>query len=265
MPSAEEWREAAAPMARGSLLGFLLGLIPGGGPALASFASYALERRVSRRPEQFGKGAVAGVAGPEAANNAAASGSFIPLLTLGLPSNAVMGLILGAFIMHGLTPGPLLIQSHPAMFWGVIASMYIGNVLLLILNLPLIGLWVQLLRVPYKLLFPIILLLTIVGTYSVNHSVFDIYLLIFFGALGYVLRKWEFDLAPLVLAFVLGSQLEQTFRQALLMGRGTFDAFLSRPTALAIVAVAAVILISPMLGLVRRSRSLAVKAASEAD
>jgi putative tricarboxylic transport membrane protein len=265
MPSAQEWREAAAPMARGSLLGFLLGLIPGGGPALASFASYALERRVSRTPEQFGKGAVAGVAGPEAANNAAASGSFIPLLTLGLPSNAVMGLMLGAFIMHGLTPGPLLIQNHPGMFWGIVASMYVGNVLLLILNLPLIGLWVQLLRVPYRLLFPIILLLTIVGTYSVNHSVFDVYLLIFFGALGYVLRKWAFDLAPLVLAFVLGSQLEQTFRQSLMMGRGSFDAFLQRPTALVILAAAAVMLISPVLGLVRRSRTLAVKAASDAD
>ena len=265
MPSRQEWREAAAPMARGSVLGFLLGLIPGGGPALASFASYALERRVSRTPEQFGKGAVAGVAGPEAANNAAASGSFIPLLTLGLPSNAVMSLILGAFIMHGLTPGPLLMQSHPEMFWGIIGSMYVGNVLLLILNLPLIGLWVQLLRVPYRLLFPVILLLTIVGTYSVNHSVFDVYLLIFFGALGYVLRKWEFDLAPLVLAFVLGGQLEQTFRQALMMGRGSFDAFLARPTALGILVLAALLLISPALGRVRRSRSVAVKAAAEVD
>jgi putative tricarboxylic transport membrane protein len=209
--------------------------------------------------------AIGGVAGPEAANNGAASGSFIPLLTLGLPDNAVMGLLLGAMIMHGLTPGPLLIQSHPSMFWGVIMSMYLGNILLLILNLPLIGLWVQLLRVPYKVLFPVILLLTIVGTYSVNHSIFDVNVLIFFGVLGYLLRKLSFDLAPLILAFVLGGQLEQTFRQSLMMGRGSFAAFLDCPAALAILGATLLMLISLSVGGIRRAREVAVEAASQAD
>jgi putative tricarboxylic transport membrane protein len=265
MPDRAEWREASGPIARGSVLGFLIGLIPGGGPALAAFASYAIERRISRTPEQFGRGVIAGVAGPESANNGAASGSFIPLLSLGIPSNAVMALILGAIMLHGIAPGPLMMQDRPEMFWGVIASMYIGNVLLLVLNLPLIGIWVQLLKIPYRFLFPLILLLTLVGTYATARNIFDLYLLIGFGIAGYVLRKWEYDLAPLILAFVLGGQLEQTFRQAILMGNGSFSAFIDRPVSLALLCLAAFMVIAPILGSVRRSRGQVAAISREPD
>lgn len=254
MPSREEWRESAGPIARGSLMGFFLGLIPGGGPTLASFASYAAERALSRKPETFGHGALAGVAGPESANNSAASGSFIPLLTLGIPGNAVMALILGAMILHGVSPGPMLMQERPEVFWGVVVSMYLGNLMLLILNLPLIGLWVQLLRLPYRLLFPAILLLTLVGTYATTRSVFDLLVLIGSGLAGYLLRKLGYELAPLILAFVLGGQLEQTFRQSVLMGGGSLGIFVERPAALILLLVGALFIIVPLSGAVNRSR-----------
>lgn len=258
MPSRAELREAAAPIARGSLLGFALGLLPGGGPTLASFSSYFLENRLSRKPEEFGKGALAGVAGPEAANNAAASGSFIPLFVLGLPSNAAMALLLGAFTMYGVVPGPMLLADPTGLFWGVIVSMYIGNVILLILNLPLIGLWVRLLSVPYLVLFPFILLFMLIGSYAVAKDVTAIYLLIGFGVIGYLLKKLGYELAPLILAYVLGNSLETAFRQSLLIGRGSFDFILSRPITLTILAFTALILVASMFSAVRGSREKVV-------
>ena len=254
MPSRAELRESAWPIARGSVLGFLLGLLPGGGPTLASFASYFLEHRISRKPETFGRGALAGVAGPEAANNAAASGSFIPLFVLGLPSNAAMALLLGAFTMYGVIPGPQLLSDSRGLFWGVIVSMYVGNVILLVLNLPLIGLWVRLLRAPYAILFPFILLFMLIGTYAMAKNTFDVYLLVGFGVIGYLLKRADYELAPLILAYVLGNQMETAFRQTLLIGRGSFDFLLSRPISLGILVLTAAVFAASMVAKVRRSR-----------
>jgi putative tricarboxylic transport membrane protein len=253
-PTRAEWREGAPAIARGSALGFLVGLIPGGGAVLASFAAYLVEKRVSRTPERFGHGAPAGVAGPEAANNAGATGAFVPLLTLGLPSNSVMALMLGALILYGVAPGPLLMQQRPDLFWGVVASMYVGNVMLIVLNLPLVGLWVKILRIPSCYLLPALLLFTIVGTYSIRNSVFDLYLLLACGAGGYLLRKLGFELGPLVLAFVIGDRIEATFRQSLMMGRGSFAIFLDRPAAVAIFCVVAVVLVLSAVRGLRRAR-----------
>ncbi len=262
LPTRADWRESLFPILRGSVVGFFLGILPGGGATLASFTSYAMEKQLSRHPERFGRGAIAGVAGPEAANNAGAAGSFIPLLTLGLPSNAAMSLLLGALILYGVTPGPLLIQTNPTLFWGVVASMYVGNVMLLVLNLPLIGLWVQLLKVPYRILFPLILLFTLIGSYAVRQSVFDIYLLVGFGLLGYLLHKLDFDLAPLILAFVLGDTMEFSFRQALMLSHGSFETFFARPLAVTFLAAAALVLLSPLFSSIRRSRRVTSEAAS---
>ncbi len=208
LPNRQDWKRSAGPIGRGSMLGFLIGLLPGGTGIIASFASYAIEKRISKHPEQFGRGAIEGVAGPEAANNGAAQGAFIPLLTLGIPGNAVMALTLGALKIHGIIPGPFLIKEHPNVFWGVVASMYVGNVLLLALNLPLIGMWVRLLKIPKSILYPLIIFFCIIGTYSVSNSVFDVGALLFFGFLGYLLRRLNFDLAPLILGFILGPILE---------------------------------------------------------
>src|SRR5438876_7707143 len=208
----EEWKAAAAPMARGSLLGFIICVLPGGGAIISSFLSYALEKRFSRHPERFGKGAIEGVAAPEAANNGAASSSFIPLLTLGIPGNASIALIFAALLIHGMRPGPLLVAQQPQLFWGLIASMYIGNVMLLVLNLPLIRVWVRLLQVPYGLLAPFIIVFVLVGAYSVNNSAFDVGVAVAFGLVGYVLRKLDFEPAPLVLAMILGPQPEASVR-----------------------------------------------------
>jgi putative tricarboxylic transport membrane protein len=238
-PTLADWRASWKPILRGSGLGFLLGVVPGGGPVTASFMSYAVERRIAREPERFGRGAIEGVAGPESANNAAVAGSMIPLLSLGIPSNPVTALLLGALIIQGIQPGPLFISQRPDLFWGVVASMYVGNVFLLLLNLPLIGLWVQLLRVPYRFLFPVVLLLSIVGTYSANKNVFDLWVMLGFGVAGYVLRKLEYDLAPFVLAFVLSPLLEQSLRQSLVMSPDGAIIFVKRPvTALLLVASA---------------------------
>ena len=204
-------------------------MLPGGGAVVATFASYAIEKRLSSHPERFGKGAIEGVAGPEAANNAAAGGAFIPLMTLGIPPNVVMALLLGAFIIHGLQPGPLMIAQNPKLFWGIVASMYIGNIMLLVLNLPLIGIWVKLLKLPYNVLFPLILLFTIIGVYASGNNVFDIYVMIFFGIVGYFMRKFGFEPAPLVLAFVLGPLLENNLRKALILSQGDLVTFLQRP------------------------------------
>lgn len=253
-PGRADWKASAGPMARGTLLGFFLGILPGGGAVIASFASYALEKRLSPHPERFGRGAIEGVAGPEAANNAAAGGAFIPLMTLGIPPNVVMALLLGAFVIHGLQPGPLLMTQNPALFWAIIVSMYLGNIMLLVLNLPLVGLWAQLLRVPYNVLFPLIVLLSIVGVYCSSNNVFDVYVMIGFGILGYLMRKTGYEPAPLVLAFVLGPLLENNLRKALILSQGDLSTFVSRPISAVCLAFAALLLIAPLLPSLRRKR-----------
>jgi putative tricarboxylic transport membrane protein len=229
LPTKEDWRRSAKPIGRGTLLGFFLGILPGGGSIVASFVSYGIEKKLSKHPEQFGKGAIEGVAGPESANNAGTSGGFIPLFSLGIPSNVVMALLLGALAIHGMRPGPLMFSEHPEIFWGTVASMYVGNIMLLALNLPLIGIWVKILKIPYKTLFPLILLFCLIGSYSVGANIFDIYVMLIFGALGYLFRKLNYEPAPLVLAFVLGPMLEQNLRQALIISDGRFIVFLTHP------------------------------------
>jgi putative tricarboxylic transport membrane protein len=242
-PTREDWKASVAPILRGSGLGFILGIIPGGGPITASFMSYAMERRIAREPERFGNGAIEGVAGPESANNAAVAGSMIPLLSLGIPSNPITALLLGALIIQGVQPGPLLISQRPDLFWGVVAAMYIGNIMLLVLNLPLIGLWVQMLRIPYRYLFPLIVLLAMIGTYSANKNVFDLWVMLGFGVLGWLLRKLEYDIAPFVLAFVLAPLLEQSLRQSMTMsGDGAMILF-QRPVSAGLVAASVLLLV----------------------
>jgi putative tricarboxylic transport membrane protein len=240
-PTLDDWRRSWKPMLRGSGLGFILGLVPGGGPVTASFMSYALEKRISQTPEQFGEGAIEGVAGPESANNAAVAGSLIPVLSLGIPGNPVTALLLGALVIQGIQPGPLFVTQRPDLFWGIVASMYIGNVFLLVLNLPLVGLWAQLLRIPYRVLFPVVLLLSVVGTYSANKNVFDLWVMLGFGVAGYGLRKLEYDLAPFVIAFVLAPMLEQSMRQSLAMSPDGAMIFLQRPGTALLLAASAVL------------------------
>ncbi len=247
LPSREEWRQAAPAVARGSLLGFLVGVLPGGGAIISSFLSYAVEKRWSRYPERFGQGAVEGVAGPESANNGAATGSFIPLLTLGVPGNASMAMIFAALLIHGVRPGPLLVSEHPDIFWGLIASMYLGNVVLLALNLPLIWIWVRLLQVPYGILAPLILVFVLVGAYSVNNSVFDLGTTVVFGGLGYLVRRLDFEPAPLVLAMILGPQLEAALRRSLIASRGDLLVFFERPISATLLVLALAMLASPGL------------------
>ena len=253
-PDRADWRASAGPIGRGAILGFFLGILPGGGAVISSFASYALEKRLSRSPARFGQGAIEGVAGPEAANNAAAGGAFIPLMTLGIPPNVVMALLLGAFIIHGLQPGPLMMSQNPTLFWGIVVSMYIGNAMLLVLNLPLIGMWVQLLRLPYNVLFPLIVLFSIVGVYCSSNNVFDVYVMVAFGILGYLMRKVGYEPAPLVLAFVLGPMLENNLRKALILSQGELTTFLTRPISAACLALAALLLATPLLPALRRRR-----------
>ena len=241
-PSIKDWLDSKGPILRGTVLGFLVGTIPGGGAILSSFASYAVEKRLSRHPEKFGSGAIEGVAGPESANNSASSGAFIPLLTMGIPSNVITALLLGALMIHGVQPGPLFLSEHSDIFWGVIGSMYIGNVMLLILNIPLIPLWVQLLRVPARILYPLILLFCILGSYSVNNNILDVYVMILCGVAGYVLRKLEYEIAPLCLAFVLGPIMENSFRQSLLISDGSFGIFVTRPIAGLTLLISALLL-----------------------
>ncbi|RJR47967.1 MAG: tripartite tricarboxylate transporter permease [Desulfobacteraceae bacterium] len=235
MPTVRDWVEARWAILRGSIVGLCLGVLPGGGAVLASFLSYSIEKKVSKTPERFGKGAIEGVAGPESANNSGAIGSLIPLLTLGIPPNVVMAMLFSAFLIHGIQPGPLLLKDHPDVFWGVLASFYVGNVMLLILNLPLVGMWIQILKIPQKILFPVLYLLCLVGAYSVNHSTFDIYMMLLFGIFGYVLKKYDYEGAPLILGFVLAPLLETNFRQSLVMSDGSFMIFLSRPVSLGIL------------------------------
>ena len=247
LPSVDEWRLSLMPMARGSMLGFLIGILPTAGPIISAFASYALEKRLSKHPERFGNGAIEGVAGPETANNAATGGSFIPLLTLGVPSNTVTAILLAAFLIHGLQPGPRLIQANPVLFWGIITSMYVGNVMLLILNLPLISIWVQVLRVPYVILFPIILMLMIIGCYSVNSNVIEVLIMGLFAIFGYLLRKLDFNCAPLIFGLILSPLLEGAFRQSLMMSKGSFLIFVARPISLTILILFMLIVFLPVL------------------
>ena len=253
-PSRADLRRIAAPILRGTAIGSALGVLPGAGHVLASFASYSVEKRVSKEPKTFGHGAIEGVAGPEAANNAAAQTSFIPLLTLGLPAHPVMALMVGAFIIQGITPGPQVIEDEPALFWGLVVSMWIGNLLLVLLNLPLIGIWVRLLKVPYRVLFPAIVAFACIGTYAINQNIFDVYAIALFGALGYVLVKLGGEPAPLLLGFVLGPLLEQHMRRALIISHGDPTTFLTRPISLALLIIAAVVLVVAVLPSIRRRR-----------
>ena len=253
-PTREDWKRIIAPILRGTALGSILGILPGGGAMLSSFAAYTLEKRMSRHPEEFGHGAIEGVAGPEAANNAGAQTSFIPMLTLGVPSNPVMALMIGALIMQGIQPGPAVIQQQPMLFWGLIVSMWVGNLMLLVLNLPLIGLWVRLISVPYRLLYPAILVFCCVGAFSLSNSTFDIYLMAIFGVLGYVLRKINCEPAPMLLGFILGPMMEEYLRRAMLISRGDASVFVTRPLSAILLTVAVVLLISVLLPAIRSKR-----------
>jgi putative tricarboxylic transport membrane protein len=247
LPTLEDWGKSIKAILRGTIIGFFIGILPGGTAVVSSFSAYIVEKKLSRYPEKFGTGVIEGVAAPEAANNSASQGSFIPLLTLGIPSNVVMAVLLGALLIQGVTPGPLLIKKHPDIFWGVIGSMYVGNLMLLLLNLPLIGIWVKLLKVPYAILFPMILFFCLLGVYTVNNSYVEIIIMIIFGGVGYWMKKFGYEGAPLVLAFVLSPMLENAFRQSLIMSGGGFGIFLSRPISLGLLSVTIALLLLPLI------------------
>jgi putative tricarboxylic transport membrane protein len=263
LPNAKDFKDSFWPIIRGSVIGFFLGILPGGGGVLASFTSYSVEKKVSAHPERFGHGAIEGVAGPETANNAGAGGAFIPLLTLGLPSNAVMAILLGTMLIHGMQPGPMLIKNHPEVFWGAVTSMYIGNAMLLVLNLPLIGLWVKILQIPYRFLFPLILFFCLVGAYSLNNSTAEMIIMLVFGVIGYFLRKFKYPLAPAILALVLGPVLEKSLRQSLLMSSGSGWIFLEQPISLALILASAALLLSSALPAMKRKREELAQASDE--
>jgi putative tricarboxylic transport membrane protein len=254
LPSLEDLKRSIAPILRGTLVGAALGVIPGNGAVLGPFASYTLEKKLAKDPRRFGHGAIEGVAGPESANNAGAQTSFIPLLSLGIPPNAVMALMVGAMTIHGIVPGPLVMTKNPTLFWGVIASMWIGNLMLLVINLPLVGIWVRLLKVPYRLMFPAILLFSSIGIYSVNNSAEDVLMSAGLALFGYALSKLDFETAPLLLGFVLGRLMEENLRRALALGRGDPMTFLRRPISAGFLAVALIVLVIAVLPNIRRSR-----------
>ncbi|HEX2965794.1 MAG TPA: tripartite tricarboxylate transporter permease [Syntrophorhabdaceae bacterium] len=235
LPNLDDWKASIGAMLRGSFIGFFLGILPGGGVIMSSFTSYAVEKRLAKKPEEFGKGAIAGVAGPETANNAATGGAMIPLLSLGIPSNISMALLLGVMLMHGVRPSPFLVTEHPQLFWGVICSMYVGNAMLLVLNLPLVGLWVKLLKTPYSILFPMILLFCLIGGYTVNSNISEVLIMLIFGGLGYIMRKSGFPQAPLVFALIIGPIMESAFRQSLLTSRGNFSIFFTKPISCVLI------------------------------
>jgi putative tricarboxylic transport membrane protein len=255
LPHWDEWRASAGPIGRGTVLGFFIGIIPGPGHVISSFVSYSVERRLSKHPERFGQGAIEGVAGPESANNSATSGAFVPMLALGLPSGAVPAIMLAAMMIHGIAPGPLLIQQQPQLFWGVIASMYVGNVVLLLLNLPFVGLFVNILRIPYSYLYPSILAFATIGVYAVNNSVVDVWIMGAAGLLGYVLRKLDFEIAPIILGLVLAPMLELNFRQSLAMSAGSYGIFFTRPiTGVMLLAAIALLVLGLRSIFTRRAR-----------
>ena len=258
MPSRDEFRQSAKPIARGTLIGSMLGILPAGGALLASFASYAVEKRLAKDPSRFGKGAIEGVAGPESANNAGAQTSFIPMLTLGIPPNVVMALMIGAMMLHNIQPGPQVMTKNPELFWGLIASMWLGNLMLVVLNLPLIGIWVRLLSVPYRLLYPAIILFCCIGVYTLANNTFDVRLVVLFGAVGYLFAKIGCEPAPMLLGFVLGPMMEEYFRRALLIERGDFRVFIERPISAGLLAAALALLVSMSLPAIAKWRQRAV-------
>ena len=254
LPNLQDWKDSFWPIIRGSFLGFFIGILPGPAPVISSFTSYAMEKKLSKHPEKFGTGVIEGVAGPESANNAATGGAFIPLFTLGIPVNSVIAILLGAFMIHGIQPGPMIITKHADLFWGTVMSMYLGNVMLLILNLPLIGLWVQVLRVPYPILFPLILLFCLVGVYSLNYSLVEIALMTGFGLFGYLARKFQFEMAPLVLAIVIGPMMENNLRLSLVISQGNPMIFITHPISAAFIFITLALLISPLVPWVGKRR-----------
>ncbi|MDB5380679.1 MAG: hypothetical protein JWO26_311 [Rhodospirillales bacterium] len=254
----EEFRRAVPSVLRGTLVGSMLGILPGGGAALSSFASYMMERKMSRGRHEFGNGAIEGVAGPESANNAASQTSFIPLLTLGIPANAVMALMVGALIIQGIQPGPRMVEAQPDLFWGLIASMWIGNLMLLVINLPMIGMWVKLLQVPYKYLYPSILVFCAIGVYSLSNNVFDVYQTVLFGFVGYLFSKLKMEPAPLLIGFVLGPMMEEHLRRAMLLSRGDVMVFVERPISATMLAIAAIAMIAMLLPSLRKGKDKAL-------
>ena len=251
-PTIRDWRDSFGPILRACPIGFFLGILPGGNPATATFLSYAVERKLSKHPENFGKGAIEGVAGPETANNALIPGSFIPLFSLGIPPNIVIAIILGVFMMHGVHPGPTFIQENPDLFWGVVASMYLGNLMLLVLNLPLIGVWVRVLSVPYHILFPLILLFCVIGVYSLNYNVWDLVILAIFGFLGYLMRKFKYEGVPFAFAFFLSPIMENALRKSLLMSGGSFSILLTRPISCVLMISGSILFVMSVVPFFRR-------------
>jgi putative tricarboxylic transport membrane protein len=254
LPNLQDWRDSFWPILRGSVLGFFIGILPGPAPVISAFSSYAIEKKLSKHPEKFGTGVIEGVAGPEAANNAATGGAFIPLFTLGIPVNSVIAILLGAFMIHGIQPGPMIITKHADLFWGTVMSMYLGNAMLLVLNLPLIGLWVQVLKVPYPILFPFILLFCLIGVYSLNYSLVEVALMIGFGVFGYLARKFQFEMAPLVLAIVIGPMMENNLRLALVISQGSPMIFISHPISAVFIFITLALLISPFIPWIGKRR-----------
>ncbi|MEI9476206.1 MAG: tripartite tricarboxylate transporter permease [Deltaproteobacteria bacterium] len=247
LPSKQDWKRSIGPIGRGAFLGFFMGIIPGTGATIPTFISYVVEKRISKHPERFGTGEIEGVAGPESCNNAAASGNFIPTLSLGIPASPSTAILLGALMIYGLQPGPLLIKTRPELFWGLVASMYLGNGLLLVLNLPLIPVWVRILRVPYTYLFAVILLTCLIGAYSLNNNIFDLWIIIIFGVVGYLLKLFGNELAPLVLAFILGPTVEVSLRRSLIMSDGSLTIFLTRPISAIFLLITLVVLLLPLV------------------
>jgi len=254
MPTREDWKRMVAPILRGTLLGSAVGILPGSGSVMGSFAAYALEKKVSKNSAEFGSGAIEGVAAPESANNAGAQTSFIPMLTLGIPSNPVMALMIGAMIIHGIQPGPMVMTEQPALFWGLIASMWIGNLFLVILNLPMIGIWVRIVMVPYHLLFPAILVFCAIGVFSLNNTEFDVYLMALFGLLGYIFAKLDCEPAPMLLGFILGPMMEEYLRRALLISHGDPTVFVTRPISATMLVLALIALISVLVPSIGKKR-----------
>src|SRR6478672_2546253 len=253
-PTMKDLKDSSGAIARGTILGSILGILPGGGAVIAAFAAYTFEKKISKNPEKFGRGAIEGVAAPESANNAAAQTSFIPLLTLGIPPNAVMALMVGAMTIHGIVPGPQVMTKQPELFWGMIASMWLGNLMLIVINLPLVGVWVSLLRVPYRLLYPSIIVFCCIGIYSINNSPFDVTIAAIFGVIGYWLLKHDFEPAPMLLGFVLGALMEENLRRAMLIARGDWTVFFTRPISAVLLGIAIVLLIIAAMPKIRRRR-----------
>jgi putative tricarboxylic transport membrane protein len=256
LPTLQDWKDSALAIAQGSVVGFLIGLVPGGNTIIASISSYALQKRISKRGDKVGTGLIEGVAAPEAANNSATGAAFIPLLTFGIPTTPVMALLLAGFMVHGIIPGPLLIKEQPSLFWGLIFSMYVGNIMLLVLNLPLIGLWVQVLKIPYGILFPLIILFCLVGSYTLNNSLVEVGLTAFFGLVGFFMRKFEYEPALLILALVMGPILEESLRRSLTLSGGSLAIFFHRPIAMSILLFSLLFLISfPVTRMIRKRKA----------